>query len=57
MTKSANKFEIVPPGEEHLWDSIEECPLPLNELTPSEPMLPEDMAVLKAQLQRQSKPK
>lgn len=57
MAKSANKFEIVPPGEEHLWDSIEECPLPLNELTPPEPMLPEDMAVLKAQLQRQSKPK
>lgn len=46
-------FVVVPPGEEKLWEGAEDCPFPLNELKPSEPMSPADLAALKAQLQHQ----
>lgn len=50
MLESKNKFVIVQPGDEKLWESAEDCPFPLGELKPSEPLNAADLAALKVQI-------
>ena len=51
MAETKKRFVVVQPGDEDLWESAEDCPFPLSELKPSEPMTPAELAALKAQLQ------
>lgn len=51
MEKSKRKFQIVPPGKDHMSDPIEECTFPTSQLVPPYPLSDEDRAALKAQIE------
>ncbi len=53
MAKSEKRFQLAKPGQEHLWDPIEECPFPLSELDPPYPLSDEDSAAALAQFQEE----
>jgi hypothetical protein len=46
LNMSKDKIVVVKPGQEGAWDPIEECPFPLDQLSPPYPLSPEDRAEL-----------
>ena len=48
---SKDKIVVAKPGEEDMWDPIEECPFPLDQLTPPYPLSEADRAKVEAQEQ------
>lgn len=52
MAEPQCKFHIIPPDKAHLYESAAECTFPLSELKPSIDLTPDELMVLKAQLQK-----
>lgn len=46
---SEYEYVLIKPGDEQLWDSIDDCPFPLSELRPPYPLRPEDIVAIEAQ--------
>lgn len=44
-----DKIVVVKPGQEGAWDPIEECPFPLDQLTPPYPLSEADRAKVEEQ--------